>query len=471
MQPGARAFRLLGMRYSFVLAAFLLSPAFSHACTCIGPNPVCSAYWQSPIIFRGRVLERIHTLDKPPQSVKNLDGTTSTLIGPGRYRVRFQVLETLRGEPHQQEITVLTNDQETACGFPFKDGGEYLVFTFPDQATGELSASKCTHTHALEAGKEDSDLSWMRALAASPAGATIFGSLVLPPGVVGPDRTSTVTIRGAENRDVVPDGEGRYAVSGLAPGKYTVSAVVPSPLVTGKARTVAVLDKGCAQVDWRAYYDGHIRGQVTDATGHPLAKVPVALERRDPTLATGHGGVAFKETDAQGHYDFSFVQPGDYLVAANPWGPSPTRPYPRVFYPWAESADAAASIHAAASATVDDINVTLPNAWRKVAVHARALLPDGSPAIGADVTARDVDYLSSIEPAMANAGVDGRTTVVVYEGRAYYLTATISGGTQQRCGGPLKFTAEDGLILEPIIIEHHWGNCLAQLNPRFRPPR
>jgi hypothetical protein len=113
----------------------------------------------------------------------------------------------------------------------------------------------------------------------------------------------------------------------------------------------------------------------------------------------------------------------------------------------------------------------LPNAWNKVTVLASVLLPDGSAVAGADVEARDTDYLWSGEPATATTTVDGRATLSVYEGRTYYLTATVSGGTQQRCAGPLKFTAQEGLALEPIRIEQNWGNCLAQLNPDFQPPR
>jgi hypothetical protein len=115
--------------------------------------------------------------------------------------------------------------------------------------------------------------------------------------------------------------------------------------------------------------------------------------------------------------------------------------------------------------------VTLPNAWKAVTVHARVLQPDGTPAIGADVYAYDLNYLYSSRPPSANADTQGRATLSLYEGRTYYLVATISGGTQQRCGGPLKFVAKDGVTLGTITIEHNWGNCLAQLGPEFQAPR
>lgn len=69
------------------------------------------------------------------------------------------------------------------------------------------------------------------------------------------------------------------------------------------------------------------------------------------------------------------------------------------------------------------------------------------------------------------ADVDGRATLKVYEDRTYYLTAVINGETQERCAGPLKFTAKEGMNLATMRIEHNWGNCLAQLNPDFVPPR
>jgi hypothetical protein len=83
----------------------------------------------------------------------------------------------------------------------------------------------------------------------------------------------------------------------------------------------------------------------------------------------------------------------------------------------------------------------------------------------------DIDYLWSVVPATALAGSDGGATLTLYEGRTYYLTSYISSpnGTQQRCAGPLKFIASEGLRLDAITIEHV-GNCLAQLSPLFRPP-
>jgi|SRR5271155_4386289 len=453
-----------------LVAALLLVPATSHACSCIGPQPICSAYWQSQVIFRGRVAEQT-LFSSTNETVKNLDGSYSIIQGPGYYRVRFSVLEMFRGESQSKEIDILTNEQSSGCGFPFITGAEYLVFTYANANTNELWTSTCSHTHELEPGVEDADLAWMRALATAPKAATIYGTVFPTPNLTGPNPAATIHLSGPERRDAVPDQTGKYSFPNLPSGEYTVSAALPVGFATEAGRTVTVVEKGCSQIDWHVRYDGHIRGIVSDADGRPLPDVFMVLQRRDPNSATGFADIDLKNTGPDGRYDFAPIPPGDYLVSANHLGPSPARPYPRIYYPSAESDSSASVIHLVASGTAERIDLVFPNAWKTVTVHARVLLADGSPAIGADVNAYDINYLNSGEPSRADSDADGRATLSVYEGRTYYLVATISGGTQQRCAGPLRFEAKDGIIVGTIRIDHNWGNCLAQLNPEFQAPR
>ena len=451
-----------------VVVAFLLVPASSHACSCLGPRPVCSAYWQSQIIFRGRVAEQT-LISSTDETIENLDGTYRTVHGPGYLRVRFSVLEMFRGESQSQEIDILTSEQSSACGFPFETGAEYLVFSDTNEKTNELWTSVCSHTHELQPGVED--LTWMRALATTPKAATIYGTVFTNTDSTGTDLAATIHLSGTENHNAVPDQTGKYSFPNLPAGEYTVSASLPTGLTAEANQTVAVVEKSCAQIDWHVRYDGHIRGIVSDADGRPLPDIFMVLQRRDPKSATGFWDIDLKHTGSDGRYDFAPVPPGNYLVSANYLGPSPTRPYPRIYYSDAASDSAASVIHLTASGTADHIDVVLPNAWKTVTVHARVLLPDGLPAIGADVNAYDVNYLNSGEPSRADVDANGRATLSVYEGRTYYLVAIISGGTQQRCAGPLRFEAKEELLVGTITIVHNWGNCLAQLNPEFQAPQ
>ena len=458
------------MLRALLIAALLLVPASSQACSCVGPQPVCSAFWQSHVVFRGRVVDQT-IVSSAIGTVKNLDGSYSTTQGPGYFRVRFSVLEMFRGESQSKEIDILTNDQDSACGFPFAAGAEYLVFSSANAQTNELWTTTCSHTHELQPGVEDVDLAWMRALATAPKGATIYGSVLPVPNSTGAHPAATINLSGPENHNAVPDHTGKYSFANLTSGQYTVSAVLPTGLTSEANRTVSLIEKSCSQIDWHVRYDGHIRGIVSDADGHPLPDMFIVLQRRDPNSATGFADVDLKSTGPDGRYDFAPVSLGDYRVSANHLGPSSTRPYPRIYYPKAESDSAASVIHLAASATADNIDVVLPNPWKTVTVRARVQLADGSPAVDADVNAYDINYLNSGEPNGADSDADGRVALSVYEGRTYYLVATISGGTQQRCAGPLRFIAKDGIEVATILINHNWGNCLAQLNPEFRPPR
>jgi hypothetical protein len=125
------------MLRALLIAALLVVPAVSQACSCLGPQPVCSAYWQSHVVFRGRIVDQ--TIVSPAiGTVKKLDGSYSTTRSPGYFRVRFSVLEMFGGESQSKEIDILTNDQDSACGFPFATGAEYLVCSFSNAQTNEL---------------------------------------------------------------------------------------------------------------------------------------------------------------------------------------------------------------------------------------------------------------------------------------------------------------------------------------------
>jgi len=440
----------------------------AHACTCAGPTPTCSVFTQSPVIFRGRVSE-ITPLSPPSSQVKNLDGTTSSIGAPGKLKVQFEVAEVFRGNPGA-EVTVFTEEQSSACGFPFKTGAEYIVFTYENKATGELSTSRCSNTHELDPAKEDPDVAWFRERAKLPSGATVFGSIFIPANRK-PLPSSQISIKGTENHDVVPDENGKYSIAGLAAGQYTVSATAPSGFVTAGARTISVADRGCAEVDWPVFYDGHIGGRVTDRSGAPIAKLPMELSRRDANAWNGFSMVGLADTDVEGRFEFKEVPPGEYFLTANSLGPSPQRPYPRVYFPNADKIEIATGVQLGTSEKLSNVDMILPVAWKPVAVRARVVLNDGRPASHVEVIAYDLTALWSVEPATAETDENGQAMLTVYEGRAYYLTSLISGGIQQRCGGPLKFTAQNGMKLGTIRIEHNWGNCLAQLDPKFVPPR
>src|SRR5580700_8132574 len=98
---------------TLTLAVLSLAGAGSGvACSCAGPNPVCSVYWSTSLLFLGHVSRIEHVYDKPPEE---------NTIGPGVNLVHFDVTKAYRGAPGEQ-VVIRTNDQGSACGYAFEEG-------------------------------------------------------------------------------------------------------------------------------------------------------------------------------------------------------------------------------------------------------------------------------------------------------------------------------------------------------------
>ncbi len=114
------------------------------------------------------------------------------------------------------------------------------------------------------------------------------------------------------------------------------------------------------------------------------------------------------------------------------------------------------------------MDLLMPRAWKKVTIAAEVLNEDGTPVPGGTVNGYEVKNRSSVEPMSAVTAHDGTVILPVYDGQEYYLTALMQRGAQQRGGGPVRFTARDGLNVGVVKIEHPWGKCLA-IEPNFHP--
>ena len=72
------------------VAGVIAAPRGAEACSCIGPQPACSAFWDDGAVFAGRVL-----------------GIDRTTTGDRPVRVRFAVLEAFKGVT-TAEVEVVT---------------------------------------------------------------------------------------------------------------------------------------------------------------------------------------------------------------------------------------------------------------------------------------------------------------------------------------------------------------------------
>ena len=117
-----------------------------QACTCMAPATAAEALNKSSDVFRGKVT-RIY------QSFWDTAGITRT----GNYRVKFEVTKRWKGS-QARSIVVVTRLSGEACGFPFEEKKEYLVYVAPGPAnieTGICTGTKSVVGADLEMGQLD----------------------------------------------------------------------------------------------------------------------------------------------------------------------------------------------------------------------------------------------------------------------------------------------------------------------------
>ena len=115
---------------------------FAFPCTCAPPGTPTEELEKSDAVFKGTVVElKVDTL-----RVQN----AAMLF----FRVKFEVVAAWKGVD-LGEVTLSTNFESAACGFPFKQGVDYLVYAFSQNDS--LSTNLCTRTKKLSEAQEDLD--------------------------------------------------------------------------------------------------------------------------------------------------------------------------------------------------------------------------------------------------------------------------------------------------------------------------
>ncbi len=120
----------------FVLAcaAFgcLLEAEFGYACTCMAPPTVDEALSKSSAVFIGRVIRIYRPL------LDRLGVTDSS-----GHRVEFEIRKRWKG-PNPKNFVLTTRLSGEACGYPFEQNKEYLVYVVEEPAS--IQTGICTGT-------------------------------------------------------------------------------------------------------------------------------------------------------------------------------------------------------------------------------------------------------------------------------------------------------------------------------------
>jgi hypothetical protein len=120
-----------------VLGLLVLLPDCAHACSCGGgvPFPVLARGAVASAVFSGEVLD---VAEGPP---RRMFGTSVS-----SFRVTLRVSEVWKG-PWRETLEVSTPSGGASCGYPFKEGQEYLVYAYGKEEPFKVDL--CSETRQL----------------------------------------------------------------------------------------------------------------------------------------------------------------------------------------------------------------------------------------------------------------------------------------------------------------------------------
>lgn len=407
------------MRYLIVLIGVLglfaiVSPA-AKACTCGGAGKPCESYGEASAVFVGTAISFRDAERRKGGDREEFDWAPRTF--------KFSVEQPYLGVTGT-EIEVATGFGGGDCGYQFKIGQRYLVYAYGEK---KLTTSICTRTKSFASANED--LAFLGNLSSAPPGATIYGQVVHDKkgdsSSLGPD--VVVTIEGDNvRREIRPDAQGRYRVSGLPPGKFKVTLQLPDTLTTYQPqREISVADRGCAAVGYHLTDNGKVSGRVFDPEGRPVARILVSLVEPDSDPKTKY--VKLERTDEEGNYSFSAVPAGRYIIAVNfnryPDPNDPTNAYPGSFYPGVTDQPNAEVITLAVGEKLTGLNIRVPPRKPLSVVTGQVVWADGSPVVKASLTVTDVtNYESSVGHGI-QADEQGKFVINGYIGQKLIIEA------------------------------------------------
>ena len=388
------------MHRSFLAAALLLffSPFVLHACTCSKEPPgKCPGLQSDDTVFLGTVIE-ISAVAPDASSAEAATASANTNdANPGAApqtvapitRYHFHIDEKFAG-PDSAEIDVFSGGDDADCGYYFKKGEQYIVFT-QQETEGRLFAVVCSQTRPASEGR--AILPQLRAMRNHDRVASVFGVLrrsdppLLAPTDDPEDPIAHVKLklRSKDDRFSASTGpDGVYSFYDVHAGEYEYTANLPARFeftqktLKGGLPPFKIPNGACFEYNVSALPTGKIRGAVQGPDGKPLNLASVELYRADRYDDAKPGLWAFQGDN--GKFEFDHIGPGEYILVFNRMNrQDPNSPFPRTFYPGVADASETRFIHMKDGEQLLNANIKLrdPYPTRKLKVALK--WKDGRP--------------------------------------------------------------------------------------------
>jgi hypothetical protein len=375
------------------LLLLLVRPAASRACACSQALPgACPGLQKDDVVFLGTVTE-VSLL--PPA---NSDAGSQNFSAAPIIRYHFHIDERFAG-PNTPEIDIYSGGDDGDCGYRFKKGPQYIVFT-QQETEGRLFATKCNGTRPATEGL--ALLPQLRAMRDGRRVASVFGILrrTDPPTLAlasDPDDPLPNTPLRLHSRfdrfTATTDENGVYSFYDVHAGEYTFTADLPPTLqltqrtLTGPLPLFKIPNGACYEYNVDALPTGHIQGSILGPYGKPLRLASVELFRAGSYDGSHSGLWTFQ--GSKGVFDFDHIGPGEYLIVYNrPNRMDPNSPFPRTFYPGTTDVNEAQPVEVKEGQQLTKVDFAVKDAFptRKLRVHLN--WKDGRPPGSVTVMAK-----------------------------------------------------------------------------------
>jgi hypothetical protein len=316
--------------------------------------------------------------------------------------------------------------------------------------------------------------SWIVALAlcgvvAGQSTARIEGRVVSQNGE--PVRKATVQLEGGQPLPgqepmayvEISDSAGKFAIEGLAAGRYTISASRAGFAASSNSAITVQAGQVKTDVEIKLAPLGVISGQITDQDGDPVVGVYVSAMGVQYNRARRRlAGWGQTQSDDQGNYRLLNIAPGRYypvadnmivrnnLAAAQRRGRSAQDIDVPTFYPGAADFGGAVAIDVGAGAEVRGVNIRLAKG-RVVRIRGKAVNSrTGGPASG-QLLLRPKGNIDGLPDSYYNAALDQTGAFEFHGVRAGTYSVQAMPETQNPLAGRLEVTVTnsdlDGLVL------------------------
>jgi len=471
-------FRRTSLTISMALFMCLIAPAVARACACPQNSPgACQGLQKGDVVFLGTVsgIENVPPAAPPsasndgsnPGALRDNSGGGTPQENTGAVppsspvtRYHFHIDDRFAG-PDAAEIDVFSGGDDGDCGYRFKKGEQYIVYT-QQEVQGRLFATICNGTRPASEGR--ALLPQLRAMRNGQQVASVFGVLrrTDPPFLAPPEDPDdplpniSLKLRSRDDRFSTSTGPGGiYTFYHVHAGEYHFTANLPERMVftqktlTGGLPPFKIPDGACYEYNVDALPTGHIRGSVLGPDGKPLKLASVELYRAGQYADTRPGLWGFQ--GSTGYFDFDHIGPGEYVIVYNRMNRmDPNSPFPRSFYPGSTKADAAKPIVLKDGQQLPKANIKLHDGYPTRSLRVRVTWEHGQPPGSLTVMAKADD--GTANPA-AQKIADGLFEFPLLESGHYTVSAWEDLDPQRAAGRGANCTIPARIDAVPVSID------------------